>query len=142
MSRDSNVNDTNRWGGNHISNGIVIKVKHRPPLCRRTLGRKSRLLRDFSSFFDVDRSFACVVPDVVIVVPARLDVVHVVVVVVVVRVVAGVRGGVGAIGGERHRRRRVVDVRRSRMHRERRRLRSRGAADHRASRTDAPLGPR
>lgn len=113
------------------------RVKWNSPLCCRTLGWKPRLLRGFSSFFDIYRSFGAVAPDVVVVVTAGL--VADIVVVVVVDVVAVV---VGAIAGERHRRRGVVDVRRPRMDRKRRRLRPRGTADDRASGADAPLGPR
>lgn len=118
---------------------IKVRVNGCPPLCRRTLGWKPRLLRDFSSFLDVDRSFAAVIPDVVVVIPGWLHVVHVVV--VVVHVIGGV-GAVGAISRKRNCRRGVVHVRGSRVHRERRRLRPRRAVDHRTSGTDAPLGPR
>lgn len=106
------------------------------PLCCRTLGWKPRLLRGFPSFFDIYRSFGAVVPDVIVVVAASL------VIIVVADIVAVVGRHVGAIAGERHRWWCVIDVRRPRMDRKRRRLRSRGAADDRASGTDASLGPR
>lgn len=115
-------------------------AKQNLPLCCRTLGWKPRLLRGFSSFFDIYRSFGAVAPDVVVVVTASLVVD--IVVVVVVDVVTVVGRHVGAIAGERHCRRGVVDVRRPRMDRKCRRLRSRGPADDRASGTDASLGPR
>jgi len=106
------------------------------PLCCRTLGWKSRLLRDFPSFFDVHRSFSAVILDVVIVVTAGI------VVVVAAGVVAVVGRHVSAIAGKRHRWRGIVDVRRPRMDRERRSLWPRSAASDRAPGTDAPLGPR
>lgn len=109
------------------------------PLCCRTLGWKPRLLRGFSSFLDIYRSFGAVAPDVVVIVAASLVVD---IVVVVIGVVAVVGRHVGAIAGERHCRRGIVNVGRSRMDRKCRRLRPRGAADDRASGTDAPLGPR
>jgi len=109
------------------------------PLCCRTLGWKSRLLRDFSSFFDVHRSFSAVILDVVVVV---VVITAGIIVVVAAGIVAVVRRHVNAIAGERHRWRRIVDVRRSRMDRERRSLRPRSAASDRTPGTDAPLGPR
>lgn len=109
------------------------------PLCCRTLGWKSRFLRGLPSFFDIDRSFGAITPDVIVIIAASL-VANVVV--VVVNVVAVVGGDVGTVAGERHRRRRVIDVRRPRMDRKCRRLRPRRTAGDRASGTDAPLGPR
>lgn len=94
-----------------------MREKQNLPLCCRTLGWKSRFLRDFPSFFDIHRSFGAVVLDIIVVVTGS-----VVVVVAAADVVAVVGRHVGAIAGERHRWRRIVNVRRPRMDRKRRRL--------------------